>query len=91
MIILGVTIFLMRGLIRNVSKVIPQFSSFYRLRHSCAHGNLTKGKYLLLSRVCWMLGSYAPLNSVCFFFPWKVVFLFYFSSQLCNCLKRVEK
>lgn len=36
-----------------------------------------------------MLGSYTPLNSV--FFPWKVVFLFYFSSQFCNCLKRVEK
>lgn len=36
-----------------------------------------------------MLGSYTPFNSV--FFPWKVVFLFYFSSQFCNCLKRVEK
>jgi len=52
MIILGVTIFLMRGLTRNVSKVMPEFSSFYRLRHTCAHGNLTKGKYLLLSKGC---------------------------------------
>jgi len=40
-----------------------------------------------------MLGSCAPLNSVffLFFFPWKVVFLFYFSSEFCNCLKRIEK